>query len=129
MLSRIGAGAGAREWLDAEIADLARGFGVSREAIVRRLLSFGRATQEFYNRKRAQYLAEYLASRERKREVETTKQEIQRNMPQEALSNLGRPLVRMILGNYYQERITLSDVSGYLGIKTKHIPKLESVVR
>jgi DNA-directed RNA polymerase specialized sigma subunit len=33
----------------------------------------------------------------------------------------------MILGNYYQDRLTLSDVAGYLGIKTKHIPKLEQM--
>jgi hypothetical protein len=34
-------------------------------------------------------------------------------------------LVRMVLGSYHQERITLSDDSGYLGLKVKHIPKLE----
>jgi hypothetical protein len=33
----------------------------------------------------------------------------------------------MVLGNYYQERITLSEVSGYLSLKVKHIPKLEQV--
>jgi len=50
---------------------------------------------------------------------------MKRNMPVETVSNLGRPLVRMLLGNYYQDRITLSEISGYLGLKVKHIPKLE----
>jgi hypothetical protein len=33
----------------------------------------------------------------------------------------------MLLGNYYQDRITLSEISGYLGLKVKHLPKLERV--
>jgi Zn-dependent peptidase ImmA (M78 family) len=113
-------------WLDSEIADLARGFGVSREAILRRLLTLGRTTNEFYRQKRNLYLAEYKAIRERQRES-TTDAGIRRNMPIETVSNIGRPLVRMILGNYYVDRLTLSEVAGYLGIKTKHIPKLEQV--
>ena len=53
--------------------------------------------------------------------------EIKRNMPQETISDLGRPFVRMLLGKYYQDLMTLSEVSGYLGLKVKHIPKLEEV--
>lgn len=113
-------------WSDADIQDLARQFNVSREALLRRLLTFDRTTNEFYRRKRGQYIAEYLASRERQK-LQTAADEIRRNMPLETVSNLGRPLVRMLLGNYYQERITLSDVSGHLGLKVKHIPKLEQV--
>ncbi len=111
-------------WSDAQISDLARRFNVSREALVRRLLTFNRTTSGFYNRKRAQYIAEHKAAIARQREKTT---EIKRNMPQETVSHFGRPLVRMLLGNYYQDRLTLSDVSGYLGLKVKHIPKLEQV--
>jgi Zn-dependent peptidase ImmA (M78 family)/DNA-binding XRE family transcriptional regulator len=119
-------GARATTWTDGEIADLARTFSVSREALVRRLLTFGRTTDAFYRQKRGQYVAEYLAQRQRQRE-ETSGEGIPRNMPQETVSNFGGPLVRMILGNYYQDRLTLSDVAGYLGIKTKHIPKIEQM--
>lgn len=114
------------KWTDSELSDLARQFNVSREAMLRRLLTFDRTTLEFYRRKREQYLAEYLATKERKKEL-AADAEIKRNMPQETISNLGRPFVRMLLGNYYQDRMTLSDVSGYLGLKVKHIPKLEKV--
>jgi Zn-dependent peptidase ImmA (M78 family) len=117
-----------REFSDTEISDLARSFGVSREALVRRLLTFGLVSDDFYGRKRAQYLAEFTAAQDRRRAAEK-QDSVRRNMPQEALSNLGRPLVEMVLGTYYRDLITLSDVSDYLGIKTKHIPKLESVVR
>jgi Zn-dependent peptidase ImmA (M78 family) len=111
-------------WSDAQISDLARRFNVSREALVRRLLTFDRTTNAFYTRKRSQYIAEYQAHVARQREKET---DIKRNMPQETVSHFGKPLVRMLLGNYHQDRMTLSAVSGYLGLKVKHISKLERV--
>ncbi|MGH6728214.1 MAG: ImmA/IrrE family metallo-endopeptidase, partial [Pseudolabrys sp.] len=112
------------DWSDAEIAELAKRFNVSREALLRRLLTFDMTTNEFYQVKRGQYITEYLA-RKKKEKEESAEDEMKRNMPQETVSNFGRPLVRMLLGNYYQDRITLSEVSGYLGLKVKHIPKLE----
>lgn len=111
-------------WSDAQISDLARRFNVSREALIRRLLTFNRTTNAFYARKRGQYIAEYQAFLARQREK---KPEIKRNMPRETISQFGKPLVRMLLGNYYQDHLTLSAVSGYLGLKVKHIPKLEQV--
>lgn len=116
--------AGATDWTDGEIAELARTFSVSREALLRRLLTFGRTTDAFYRQKRGQYIAEFQAQRQRQKE-QSSETAMRRNMPQETVSNFGRPLVRMILGNYYQDRLTLSEVAGYLGIKTKHIAKLE----
>jgi len=114
------------DWSDGEISDIARSFGVSREALVRRLLTFGLTTDAFYRQKRAQYLAERLEQATRERTARGDEGQ-PRNMPQETVSNYGRPLVQMILGNYYQDRLSLSEVAGYLGIKTKHIPKLEQV--
>jgi Zn-dependent peptidase ImmA (M78 family) len=108
-------------WSDAQISELARRFNVSREAILRRLLTFDRTTNGFYTRKRAQYIAEYQAQRARQKEQE---KEIKRNMPTETVSHFGKPLVRMLLNNYWQDRMTLSAVSGYLGLKVKHIPNL-----
>jgi Zn-dependent peptidase ImmA (M78 family) len=112
-------------WKDIEISSLARLFGVSREALLRRLLTFERTTEEFYSLKRAQYNSEYQAIR--KREKEQPKKDMKRNMPVETVSNFGRPLVRMLLDNYHQDRLTLSALSGFLSLKVKHIPKLEQV--
>ncbi|MTJ81122.1 MAG: ImmA/IrrE family metallo-endopeptidase [Telmatospirillum sp.] len=122
----INQGIRSTNWSDPEISDLARMFGVSREAVVRRLLTFDRTTETFYRAKRSQYAAERALREQRQRE-KAADSEIRRNMPQETLSNFGRPLVHMILGNYYQDRLSLSEVAGYLGIKTKHIPKLENL--
>jgi Zn-dependent peptidase ImmA (M78 family)/DNA-binding XRE family transcriptional regulator len=114
------------DWSDAEISDLARSFNVSREAVLRRLLTLERTTDDFYRKKRAQYTAEYMASQKRKKE-EAAEVEVKRNMPQETVSNFGKRLVNMLLDNYHQDRMTLSEVSGYLGLKVKHFPKLEEV--
>jgi hypothetical protein len=114
------------DWDDAEISDIARSFGTSREALVRRLLTFDLTTETFYRRKRAQYQAERLAQAERDR-AKPGDDGRPRNMPLETVSNYGRPLVQMILDNYYQDRLSLSEVAGYLGLKTRHISKLEQV--
>lgn len=110
-------------WSDQEISALARVYGVSREALVRRLLTFERTTAAFYRQKRSQYLAEMEAEKIRQLGEEP---DFKRNMPQEAMSNIGKPFIRMVLGNYYQDRLTLSEVSGYLGVRTRHVPALES---
>lgn len=113
-------------WSDAEIGALARQFSVSREAFLRRLLTFNRTTNKFYREKRDQYLDEFLENQMRKRET-TKDTKMKRNMPQEVVSNFGKRLVNMLLDNYHQDRMTLSEVSGYLGLKVKHFPKLEEV--
>jgi Zn-dependent peptidase ImmA (M78 family) len=59
---------GAIEWPDNTIEDLARHYGVSREAVVRRLITFARTTDGFYRRKRAQYAAEHHARKAAERE-------------------------------------------------------------
>jgi Zn-dependent peptidase ImmA (M78 family) len=124
--SVVAQGEHSTNWSDAEISDLARQFSVSREALLRRLLTFDRTTDEFYRRKRSQYIAEFMANQKRKKE-KAAETEMKRNMPQETVSNFGKRLVNMLLDNYHQDRMTLSEISGYLGLKVKHFPKLEEV--
>lgn len=115
----------AMNWADDEIATLAKHYNVSREAILRRLLTFNLTTRDFYQVQRDKYIEEFRNKKILERESSPSKP-IPRNMPQEALSNFGRPFVEMVLGNYYQERLTLSEVSGYLGLRTEHVEKLQS---
>lgn len=121
------AAAGAIEWTDDNIEELAKQYSVSREAVVRRLLTFGRTTEVFYRRKRAQYAAEYKARKEAERAKYKDK-EFRTNPARDAVLDNGRPFVRLVLNNYYQNRITLSDVSGYLGVRVKHLPRIEMAV-
>jgi Zn-dependent peptidase ImmA (M78 family)/transcriptional regulator with XRE-family HTH domain len=123
---------GLRETLgrDAAITDevivrLARRFGVSRPALILRLVAARRVTWDFYFTKTAEYQAAY--EREKASRV-PTKQDIKRNIPQESLSDLGRPFIGLVLGNYYQRNLTLSDVAGYLGIRVKHVEAIQKKV-
>lgn len=111
------------EWADAELVPLSRRYGVSREALIIRLIGLQRTDWAFFMRKRAQYSDEYQQQRER--QANAPAQKIARNMPQETLSNFGRPLVSLLMGNYFQDRLTLSEVSGYLGLRTRHVEKLQ----
>ncbi len=107
-------------WSDEQIAELARYFSVSREALLRRLLTLGHTTQQFYERKRNQYLEAVRLLQKRK------------GFPpphQDALSKLGRPFVRLVLDSYAANRVTSSDASDYLGLKLKHFPALLDVLR
>lgn len=115
---------GRREWLDEEIGALAKTFGVSREAVVRRLLTLERTTEAFYRQKRAQYLQEFAASQARKRQQEN-KKSIPRNMPLETVSSIGRPLIRLLLSQYHSRQLSLSEVSGFLGVKVRHLSGIE----
>ncbi len=115
---------GRREWSDDEIGTLAKAFSVSREAVVRRLLTLERTTDEFYRLKRAQYLKEYAATQARKRQQET-KKPIPRNMPNETVAAVGRPLLRLLLSQYHSDRLSLAEVSGFLGVKVRHLTGIE----
>ena len=76
---------GVIQWDDNEIRALARTFGVSREAAVRRLETFGLTSFAFYLRKRVEYQKE--REEQRKKQLEASKDKsMKRNMPQEAIS-------------------------------------------
>jgi Zn-dependent peptidase ImmA (M78 family) len=113
-------GAGIHDWSDEAITLLSQTYSVSREAIVRRLLTFGRASQVFYQSKRIQYATEFRKLQEAQKE-QSDKKPIPRNMPREIVANLGRTLVGLVLESYHQDRLSLSEVSGYLGVKTRHL--------
>lgn len=103
------------------IVSVARRFGVSRPALLLRLVSARRLTWDFYFEKVAEYRIEY----ERERAARQPMPDMKRNIPQESLSDLGRPFIGLVLGNYYQRNLTLSDVAGYLGVRVKHVEALQ----
>lgn len=117
-------------WEDGEIFELGKLFGVSREALLRRLLTFGRTTKRFYEQKRRQYNNEFQKEQARRREAfRSSDKEFMKNPPQDAFVELGRPFVRLILDSARQDLITLNEASGYLGnLRIRHFPTLEKRV-
>lgn len=110
-----------REWSDEELDAIARNFGVSKHVVLRRLLTFGRTTQSFYASRAASW---------RVYEPTSVKEdaEFKRNMPQEIVSDLGRPLVRMIVESYLNSNLSLSDTSRYLGLRAGQVDKVRELV-
>jgi len=113
-------GAGHPVWSDDELLTLARTFNVSTEAILRRLLTLGKTTADFYRAKRKALLRDETAVPTKKGGFVTP--------DREALSTAGRLYVRLVLQGYYHERITSSDLADYLSVRLNHLQKIERAV-
>jgi Zn-dependent peptidase ImmA (M78 family) len=112
-----------RDWSPEELGTLARAFGVSDEVILRRLLRAGRASQDFYGAKRAAWgsLMDDFAAAD-------PDAEFKRNMPQEVVSDLGKPFTRLVVDSYLNSFTSLSDVSRYLGLRAGQVPKVQELL-
>jgi Zn-dependent peptidase ImmA (M78 family) len=108
-------------WEDSEIRNIADKYSVSREVVLRRLLTLGRITESFYRQKRQELL-------------DTYQQETRRGQGGFApyhvvkVRDLGRAFIRLVLEAYHTETINSSDVSEMLGVKLKHLPTIEQDV-
>lgn len=114
-------GTGHQNWVDEDLAALAREYSVSREAILRRLLIVGRTTERFYREKRRQFAAE-AAAQQADHEggfVPPFRQ---------ALNRMGRLYAKGVLEGFYEGRVSASDLSRHLGMKLKHLPEFEAAV-
>ena len=49
-------------------------------------------------------------------------------MPQEVVSDIGRPLTRLVLESYDNSFTSLADVSRYLGLRAQHVDKVRSLL-
>jgi Zn-dependent peptidase ImmA (M78 family) len=109
------------EWTDAELRSLANAFGGSRESALVRLRSLGLTSQAFCDARRARFRQEYLAERERRANLDTGFAPPH----QLALLSAGPLFVSLVVENFNRERITASDFSDYLQIRTKHIAEVQ----
>jgi Zn-dependent peptidase ImmA (M78 family)/DNA-binding XRE family transcriptional regulator len=105
------------QWTDAELDRLARQFWVSREVLLRRLLILDRADEAFYRERRAELLA--LPPRV------TSGRTGRPSVPVLVVRDVGKPFARLVLDAYHAALITGSDVSDYLGVRLKHLPRIE----
>jgi len=110
-------------WENDELAALARTYQVSQEAMLRRLLVLDQTTQAFYRAKRQEFLEAYRDHKEKEKERDGF-------APPDrvAVAAAGPGFVRLVLDSYYNERITASDLSDFLEVRLKHMPKIEEAV-
>lgn len=103
-----------------ETRRVADAFKVSQEVVLRRLVSLGSLTESAYK-----------AARERLQELDRPKKRKGRGGPAPDLTavwTFGTPFVRSVLGALDQRRITLSEVSDYLDVKVKWVPRIRERV-
>lgn len=113
-----GAAAGPR-FTNQQISALAERYKVSREAFVRRLVSLGKSSWDFYWAKRAEYEAGY-----KRRDLPEAR--FGPSYTRRKVRDLGRGYVRMVLSSYHDGLITTLDAAHYLEVNLKHLPKIEA---
>ncbi|HUR17006.1 MAG TPA: XRE family transcriptional regulator [Candidatus Limnocylindrales bacterium] len=121
---------GEREWEDEVLVQLGARFGVSQEAVLRRLVTLKRASMDFYLQKRQEYLEIYHEQREEEKERRRQRDSQGGPPPHRmAIRDRGKPYVRLVLDAYHRDVIGPSTLSSFLGLKLRHIPALEHEVR
>lgn len=110
-------------WSNEELMALSKRYQVSQESLLRRLLVVGRTTQTFYQAKRKEFLEAY-----RKYEEKPGRDGGFAPPDKLAVAAAGQGFVRLVLDSYYNERITASDLSDFLGVRLKHLSKIEEAV-
>lgn len=108
-------------WSDEDLRDLAQRFAVSREVILLRLLFLDRTSEAFVRRKLEQFKREY---------AERTRGEGGfAPLHRRAVRDNGRHYTWLVLESLERGHITLADVSDYLGVRLKHLPRIADDVR
>jgi Zn-dependent peptidase ImmA (M78 family) len=105
-------------WSDSELQALSRRFGGSREALLVRLLTLGRTSENFYYKKREEYRIEYAKWREQRKDGFAPPHVV-------SLSSAGPFFTSLVIENFNREHITASDVSDYLQVRVKHLPEIQ----
>ncbi len=109
-----------KTWDDDELEALALRFGVSSEAVLRRLLTLGRTTKAFYDSKRPLY-QRFYDQLEEKKEKSTGGPDYHLAV----LGQLGRTFTQLVFHGYHDRYFTLRDVAGLLNMKVTTVPVME----
>jgi Zn-dependent peptidase ImmA (M78 family)/DNA-binding XRE family transcriptional regulator len=101
-------------WTDDELAAISRQFGGSREAALVRLLNLGLTTEKFYRSRHQEYLDAYKLRAERQSSGFAPPHEVN-------LASAGPLFTRLVVDSLAQQKITTSDATDFLQIRTKHL--------
>lgn len=113
------------DWDDERLGEIARRFTTSREAVLRRLLTFNLTTENYYRAWREEYNQRFD---ERRAEDDDTERAGFANYYTMKVRELGLPFIAATLEAYSADAINASDVARLLNIKLKNLPPLEEEV-
>ncbi|HZR30651.1 MAG TPA: XRE family transcriptional regulator [Terriglobales bacterium] len=105
-------------WSDAELQQISRQFGGSREAALVRLLGLGLTTQAVYDQKSAEFKELYAQQKLKQKGGFVPPHEL-------AITSAGPTFTSLVIESFGRERITASDVSDYLQVRLKHLPTIQ----
>ena len=104
---------------DEMVEQIAADFKVSRQVVLTRLLSLGRVTQPYYDRKTKEWNAEYEAQKGKTSGG---------NYYVTQVSYLGERYLRLAFKKYYERAISMEQLAGHLNVKVTSVPGLEQLV-
>lgn len=108
-------------WNDSILAPIAKDFGVSREVILRKLLDHGLTSKSFYLNNRERYTQEALAYKKRQKGGFVTP-------PIDVVSAKSKHFVSLVFDAMNSNIISRNDASDYLGVRSKHFSKIETIL-
>lgn len=109
------------EWDEYELSQIARKFSISREVILRRLLTLGLTTENFYDQMRQIFLQQYVEARRKLKESSGGPPYHTR-----FVRHHGAKYVSTVFDAYDRGAINTSDVSQFLGVKIAHIADIRA---
>jgi Zn-dependent peptidase ImmA (M78 family) len=108
----------ADHWPDDVLRRHARELCVSEEALLRRFVTLGLATQDFYAAKRLEYIERYAqAATKTSKPIVTYEKRI--------VGALGTAYLDLAFSAYYARRLSLSELSSYTGVRVSNLRKVE----
>ncbi len=116
---RVASGSITTRWSDDDIRDLARQFGVSREALLLRLVSLNRASWALYYSLKPRYQRAYEEDRPRSSNTHFF------GGNQRKIRDYGRRYTTGVLNAYSREDITALDAADFLDTTISNLSKLE----
>ena len=99
---------------DGAIGDWAALYGVSRETILRRLLDWGRVSQQDYEEKTRQWREERKESSGSGGNYYLTRG-----------TYLGEKYIEVVFSNYHKGKVSLEQAADYLDVKTRNVAGME----
>ncbi len=110
---------GQKIWAKKDLVGIANHFHVGPLAILRSLLENGLTTKAFYKEKHEKW---------NKPQFGRAKNPEGRNLAKEAVQEKGRTYISLAFKAYDENRISLKDLSDFLGVKLSYIPKTRQLL-
>lgn len=111
-------------WTNVELSGIARRFWVSWEVSLRRLVTVGLATNDFYSEWRRSNTDRYPDDEQSRRNVK----DVKLPMSVRVIRRSGRLFPRIVFDALREGRISYSRASSYLGAGAHHLQKIERAV-